>query len=52
LEYTYFMKTGQPKLSVRKSQKSGFFVTPTNGEDYLPLKIVDFQLKGRITICG
>ena len=30
LEYIYFMKIGQPKLSERKGQRSGLFVPPTN----------------------
>ena len=29
LEYTYFMKIGQPKLSERISQRSGLLVPPT-----------------------
>jgi len=28
LEYIYFMKNGQPKLSERKSQRSGLFAIP------------------------
>jgi hypothetical protein len=29
LEYIYFMKIGQPKLSERETQRSGLFVPPT-----------------------
>jgi hypothetical protein len=32
LEYTYFMKIGQPKLSERKRQKGGVFVPLTTDE--------------------
>jgi hypothetical protein len=30
LEYIYFMKIGQPKLSERKNQRRGLFVTRTS----------------------
>jgi hypothetical protein len=43
------MKTGQPKLSVRKSQKSGFFVTPTKSDNRPALRGDDFRLKESIT---
>jgi len=39
------MKFGQPKLSERKSQKSGLFATPTKSEDDVMSEIEDYGLQ-------
>jgi hypothetical protein len=43
LEYIYFMKSGQPKLSEKKSQRSGLRVTPIKSEDQSILGVDDFH---------
>jgi hypothetical protein len=49
LEYTYFMKIGQLKLSVRKNRKSGLQVPPTNVSPSVILEGEDYGLKVSIT---
>ena len=48
MEYTYFMRVGQPKPSEIKSQTSGLFVTPTNPQLKIVLIVEDYGLKGII----
>ena len=43
------MKIGQPKLSERKSQRSGLSVTPAMSEDDVMSEIEDYGLEWRIT---
>jgi hypothetical protein len=45
LEYIYFMKIGQPKLSERKSQRSGLVVIPTTVQSMTARKINDYAVK-------
>jgi hypothetical protein len=46
------MKNGQPKLSERKSQRSGLFVPPTKSENYALSEVGDFGLKEYITLAA
>ena len=43
------MKIGQPKLSERKSQRSGLFITPAMSEDDVMSEIEDYGLQWSIT---
>jgi hypothetical protein len=43
------MKIGQPKLSERKSRRSGLVVTPTSAQSDLAFILDDYGKKGSIT---
>jgi len=49
MEYTYFVKVGQPKLSERKSQTGGLVVTPTKLVLGNSRKVEDYGLKESVT---
>jgi hypothetical protein len=49
LEYIYFINIGQPKLSERKSQRSGLLVTPAMSEDEVMSEIEHYGLQCSMT---